>query len=140
MPFANCVSRGLRTDGILTIALAVGAVTAVFSVVNAVLLRPYPFRDPDRIVCLAREYSGNPEYCSALARQLPALSKSQNARQFNQDAAIIQNPPFSVSTGIDHPQMTEGLAVSPNFFSVLGVPPFLGRPFARRKHRAEKTE
>ena len=42
----------------------------------------------------------------------------------------MQNPVFSVSTGTDHPQMTEGLAISPNFFSVLGVTPFMGRAFA----------
>jgi predicted permease len=46
-----------------------------------------------------------------------------------QDAAIVQTAGFSVSAGVDHPQMTEGLAVSPNFFSLLGVTPFMGRDF-----------
>jgi len=46
-----------------------------------------------------------------------------------QDAAIVQTAGFSVSAGVDHPQMTEGLAVSPNFFSVLGVTPLMGRAF-----------
>ncbi len=41
-----------------------------------------------------------------------------------EDAAIVQNPVFSVSTGADHPQMTEGLAISPNFFSVFVSSPW----------------
>lgn len=126
-------SRGFALTAFLTTSLAVGAVTAVFSVVNTVLLRPYPFRDPGRIVVWR-------ESIREIQNSAPLLPDNyrhyQNLRMHAssiQDAAIIQNPPFSVSTGIDHPQMTEGLAVSPNFFSVLGVSPFLGRPFAEEE-------
>jgi len=131
-------SRGFALTALLTIALGVGVVTAVFSVVNTVLLRPYPFRDPAQIV-VWRESIREIEYVSPL---LPDNYRHyQNLRihaQSIQDAAIVQNPAFSISTGVDHPQMTEGLTVSLNFFSVLGVMPFLGRAFTDEEAQAGK--
>ena len=123
-------SPGFAATVILTLALGVGSVTAVFSVINAVLLHPYPFRDPRQIV-VWRESIRELEHVSPLLpdnyRHYLNLKTHANTVE---DAAIVQNPVFSVSTGVDHPQMTEGLAISPNFFSVLGVTPILGRTFA----------
>jgi predicted permease len=122
-------SPGFSLTALLTIALGVGAVTAVFSVVNAVLLRPYPFHDPGQVV-VWRETIREIQQAEPLLPDNYRHYLNLKARATSiQDAAIIQNPAFSVSTGIDHPQMTEGLAVSPNFFSVLGVTPLLGRAF-----------
>ncbi len=122
-------SPGFAATAMLTLALGVGSVTAVFSVVNGVLLRPYAFRDPGQIV-VWRESIRELEHVSPLLpdnyRHYLNLKAHANTIQ---DAAIMQNPVFSVSTGVEHPQMTEGLAISPNFFSVLGVTPFLGRTF-----------
>jgi predicted permease len=123
-------SSGFAVTVVLTLALGVGSVTAVFSVVSAVLLHPYAFGDPGQIVFWR-------ESIRELAHVAPLLP--DNYRHYLNlkthansvdDAAIVQNPVFSVSTGVDHPQMTEGLAISPNFFSVLGVTPFMGRAFA----------
>ncbi len=123
-------SPGFAVTVILTLALGVGSVTAVFSVINAVLLHPYAFRDPGQIV-VWRESIRELEHVSPLLpdnyRHYLNLKTHANTVE---DAAIVQNPVFSVSTGTDHPQMTEGLAISPNFFSVLGVTPFMGRAFA----------
>ncbi|MGB6689142.1 MAG: ABC transporter permease [Terracidiphilus sp.] len=123
-------SSGFAVTVVLTLALGVGSVTAVFSVVNAVLLHPYAFRDPGQIV-VWRESIRELEHVAPLLpdnyRHYLNLKTHANTVE---DAAIVQNPVFSVSTGVDHPQMTEGLAVSPNFFSVLGVTPWMGRAFA----------
>src|SRR5882757_4881445 len=123
-------SPGFAATAILTLALGVGSVAAVFSVVNGVLLHPYAFRDPGQIV-VWRESIREMQHVAPLLpdnyRHYLNLKTHANSIQ---DAAIIQNPVFSVSTGVDHPHMTEGLAVSPNFFSMLGVAPILGRTFA----------
>jgi predicted permease len=123
-------SPGFAFTVILTLAFGIGSVTAVFNVINAVLLQPYAFRDPRQIV-VWRESIREMQHVAPLLpdnyRHYLNLKTHANSIQ---DAAIIQNPVFSVSTGVDHPHMTEGLAVSPNFFSVLGVNPLMGRTFA----------
>jgi predicted permease len=122
-------SPGFAFTAVLTLALGVGSVTAVFSVVYSVLLRPYPFRDQGQIVVWR-------ESIREIEREVPLLP--DNYRHYLnlkerahsiQDAAIFQNRAFSVSTGVDHPRVAEGLAISPNFFSVLGVQASLGRGF-----------
>jgi predicted permease len=132
-------SPGFTATAILTLALGVGSVTAVFSVVNGVLLAPYAFRDPGKIV-VWRETIREMEQVSPLLpdNYVHYLDLKAHATSI-QDAAILQNPVFSISNdgapdsssdGLAHPRMTEGLTVSPNFFSVLGVAPMLGRDFA----------
>ncbi|MGA2850565.1 MAG: ABC transporter permease [Terracidiphilus sp.] len=138
-------SPGFAITAILTLALGAGSVTAVFSVVNGVLLRPYAFLDSGKVV-VWRESIREMEHVAPLLpdnyRHYLNLKTHANTIQ---DAAILQTAGFSVSGDggpgdgvsgdIDHPQMTEGLAISPNFFSVLGVTPVLGRAFA--PHEAE---
>src|ERR1700751_3795635 len=122
-------SKGFALTAVLTIASGVGAVTAIFSVVSTVLLRPYPFHDPGQIVVwretIQEIQQAEPLLPDNYRHYLNLKSRSTTI----QDAAIIQTAGFSVSAGVDHPQMTEGLAVSPNFFSVLGVTPLMGRVF-----------
>jgi predicted permease len=122
-------SAGFTLTALFTIALGVGAVTAVFSVVNAVLLRPYAFHDPGQIVVWRETIREMQQAEPLLPDNYRHYLNLKTRATSIQDAAILQNPVFSVSTGTDHPQMTEGLAVSPNFFSVLGVTPLLGRTF-----------
>ena len=122
-------SPAFAATAILTLALSVGSVTAVFSVVYAVLLRPYPFHDPGQIV-VWRESIREIENVAPLLPDNYRHYLNLKARAHSiQDAAILQNPAFSVSTGVDHPHIAEGLAISPNFFSVLGVRPLFGRAF-----------
>jgi hypothetical protein len=97
--------------------------------VNTVLLRPYPFHDPGQIV-VWRETIQEIQQAEPLLPDNYRHYLNLKARSTAiQDAAIVQTAGFSVSAGVDHPQMTEGLAVSPNFFSVLGVTPLMGRAF-----------
>jgi predicted permease len=120
-------SPGFAITAILTLALGIGAVTSIFSVVNSVLLKPFAFASPDRLVML-REYL--PELLSS---PLPInanhfLNWQTNTKTFS-GVSIIQNHGYSLSAATDHPEIVSGLDVEPNFFDVLGVHPFLGRGF-----------
>ncbi len=122
-------SPGFSGTAILTLALSIGAVTAVFSVVNSVLLEPYAFRDPGRLVVwreTEREISKTlPVLPDNYKHYLLLKAKSQTVA----DATILQNTGFSLSVNSSHPEIVHGLRVSSNFFSVLGVQPSLGRAF-----------
>ncbi len=120
---------GFTVTALLTLAVGIGGVTAVFSVVNSVLLQPYAFHDPGRLVV----WRETDQEMSSVGPLLPDsykhyLSLKQHAGTVA-DAAILQNTLFSVAQGADHPQIEHGLRISPNFFSVLDVRPALGRSF-----------
>lgn len=141
-------SPGFTLTVVLTLTLGIGAVTAVFSVVQGVLLRPYPFHDPSRVVVL-RETVRELEKISPLlpVNYLHYVNLKNNAHTL-EDAAIFQNDGFSVSIDSNvnasssdesaHPHETEGLNVAPNFFSVLGVEPILGRTFTTEETQPGK--
>src|ERR1700730_6496006 len=103
-------SKGFALTALLTIAVGVGAVTAVFSVVNGVLLQPYAFRDPGHIVVWRESIREIENVAPLLPDNYRHYLNLKTHANSIQDAAIIQNPVFSVATGIDHPRMTEGLA------------------------------
>jgi predicted permease len=122
-------SPGFALTTILTLALGIGANAAIFSVVNSVLLRPFGFRDPGRLVILRETV----QEMAKLAPTLPDNPKhylNLKARSKTlEDAAIFQPHGFSVAVGNDHPQIVNGLQVGPSFFSVLAMQPALGRAF-----------
>ena len=120
---------GFTLVALLIMACGIGASTAVFSILDSVLLRPYSFRDPGQIVVWR-------EVVQEAAKDYPSVP--DNYRHFLylrshastiQDAALLQNASFAVATGSDHPCIKKGLNVSPNFLSLLGVAPMLGRTF-----------
>lgn len=120
---------GFTLTAILTLALGIGAVTAIFSVVDSVLLKPFSFPEPGQLVML-RE---NDNSLGSAAQGVPDNPRhffnwQANAKTLS-GAAIFQGGGFSVSSGTDHPEILDGLQVSSNFFSVLGVQPLLGRSF-----------
>src|SRR5271168_3800986 len=109
---------------ILTLALGIGANTAIFSVVNAVLLRPLPFKDSAQLVVMRETYKlvGNvsvsyPDF----------LDWRQQSHAFSA-MAVIDNVGFNLS-GVAQPENIGGYAVSPNFLMLVGVSPVLGRDF-----------
>jgi predicted permease len=123
-------SPGFAFTAILTLALGIGAATSVFSVVNAVLLKPFAFRDPDRLVVL-REVVEDPakdERSSIPDNYRHVLRLKSDARTI-EDAAIFGQRGMSVAAGADHPRIVGGVAASPNIFRLLGVQPLLGRDF-----------
>lgn len=120
---------GFTASVLLIMACGIGASTAVFSIIDSILLRPYAFRDPGELVVwrevvqeAAKQYPSVPDNY----RHFVYLRSHANAIQ---DAALLQNASFAVRIGGDHPGIEKGLNVSPNFFSVLGVTPVLGRAF-----------
>ncbi|HEY6967878.1 MAG TPA: ABC transporter permease, partial [Candidatus Angelobacter sp.] len=111
---------------ILTLALGIGANVAVFSIVNALILRPYPFPELDRLVLLRAR---GPNAVSEV-RIAPAdfLDLQRDSSVFQGLAAIRGNE--SNLTGTGEAETVVTATVSPNFFDLVGVPPYLGRTFA----------
>ena len=130
--------RGLRKRpgftfvAVITLALGIGANTAIFSVVNAVLLKPLAFKDPDRLVIVWEDagFVGFPRNTPAPANYLDW--KSQN-RSF-EDMAATAPTSFNL-TGDGDPERVAAHQVSENFFPLLGVQPLLGRTFLQEEDR-----
>jgi predicted permease len=120
-------SPGFAVTAILTLALGIGAVTSIFSVVDSVLLKPFAFASPDRLVML-HEYL--PELESSPLPDNPNhfLNWQTNTKTLA-GVSLMNNNASSISVGTDHPELVSGLSVEPNFFDVLGVHPILGRGF-----------
>src|SRR5215475_8405039 len=108
---------GFALTATLSLALGIGANTAIFSLMDAVLLRPLPFHDPDRLVLVAEDASklGAPQNAPAPANY--ADWKAQN-RVF-EDMAAISWPSFTL-TDEGEPERVEAHAVTANFFPLLG--------------------
>lgn len=116
---------GLTAISILTVALGVGAGTALFSVVKAVLLNPLPYPDPGRLAWLA-EVNDNGKPIHVAFRNF--LDWEAANHSFSALSAYEESP--AVVSGSDLPQNTFGAAVTENFFPVLGAQPLLGRTFS----------
>ena len=120
---------GFAVTAILTLALGIGAVTAIFSVVDSVLLQPLAFPEPGQIVML-REIDHSIAGGNGSVTDNPRHFLNWQARAKSlSGAAIFTDRSYSISAGTDHPQILDGLRIAPNFFSVLGVQPMLGRSF-----------
>jgi putative ABC transport system permease protein len=119
---------GFSAVAVLTLALGIGANTAIFSVVNAVLLRPLPFREPGRLVAV---WEGSPK--QGYEENPPAAANFLDWRAQNrvfEQMAIFDSyfNRFNLTAG-DRPEQVVGVAISANLFQVLGVSPLLGRAF-----------
>jgi len=109
---------------VLTLGLGIGANTAIFSLVNAVLLRPLPFAEPERLVWTWGEFSGGNRASTSPPDFLDY--RAQN-RGFEELAAINFNS-FNL-TGVGEPERIIGNMVTANFFQALAVKPVQGRAF-----------
>jgi putative ABC transport system permease protein len=117
---------GFTVTALVTIALGIGAVTALFSVVEAVLLRPLPWSDPEGVAVLWDPR--HPDEETALsAREIVEYRGA--ARGFAQIAAYTETA--TNLTGGSEPERVAAAAVTANTFATLGVQPVLGRPFTR---------
>lgn len=115
---------GFTTVALLTLALGIGANTAIFSVVNAVLIRPLPFEDPERIVWL---WDTLPQLPTAPTSLPEFLDWKEQSRSFEHLAAF-QNGNMFLDTGDGTEDVPVGL-VAPEMFSLFKVSPILGRTF-----------
>jgi putative ABC transport system permease protein len=118
-------SRGFTFVAVLTLALGIGANSAIFSVVNAVLLRPLPFAEPER---LDRIYSTIDGFGDIPVSPPDFLQIKAETRAYEELAAYSFSSPNL--TGEGDPVRLNGTSVSAPFFDLLGVRPALGRTFA----------
>lgn len=123
--------RGLRRQpgyavaAVLTLMLAIGATTALFSVLDALLLRPLPYRGADRLVQVW-EHKRTSDNLENLVSPANFLDWRDRARSFEHLAAYTWS---SLPLGGDNPAMIYGRMVTSDFFSVMGARPSLGRGF-----------
>lgn len=114
---------------ILMLALGIGANTAVFSVVDGVLLRKLPYRDPDRLVMV---WEKNPALGASIGDRIPAsyTNFTEWVRQSNAFEGIAGMEDANLNhTGGGEPERLNGARISPNLFQVLGVTPAIGTTF-----------
>ncbi len=117
-------SPGFTTVAVLTLALAIGANTAIFSVVDAVLLRPLPFRDPARLVWATEHFAFGPS--TVVSADFPAWKDRNNV--FEEIAAFGGTSGANL-TGTGQPARVTVTNVTTGLFSMLGVQPVAGRAF-----------
>jgi predicted permease len=111
---------------ILTLALGIGANTSIFSIVNAVLLRSLPYYDPSRLVKIT---FNNPGIGLRDIRfSVPELEDLKSRAGVFEEASVVWPTSTNVIGG-EHPVRLEALGVSPNYFSMLGASPQIGRLF-----------
>src|SRR6266851_3317705 len=115
---------GFAAVALVTLALGIGANTAIFSVLNAVLFRPLPYADPDRLVMVGERApngsAGNVGYTTF-------LDWRERSHGFEEMALIRSWIPTLITRG--GPERISGMRVSSNFFQLLGVKPAIGRDF-----------
>jgi putative ABC transport system permease protein len=142
--FWHDIRYGLRTLGrspgflavaVLTLALGIGANTAIFSVVDAVLLRPLPFRAPDQLVALFETESAAGSYPLTGADYLDWRAQSQT---FEDMATYSYQENFNAS-GAGEPERAVVVETQSNFFSMLGVEPMIGRAFLNGEDQAGRN-
>ena len=118
-------SPGFTLIAILALALGIGANTAIFSVIDQVLLSPLPFKDSERIMSVQRKFTnGNGESIS-----IPKFMAWKQCQAFQSFAAYdFGSVSMNLGTG-DRPNPVNGLRVTSDFFNVFGVSPVIGRAF-----------
>ena len=122
-------SLGFTAVAVITLALGIGANTSIFSVVNGALLRPLPFKDPDRLVRVwhvppAKSFPGMTTFAVSAANYLDW----ERQNHVFEGIAIYSFHGFTL-TGSDKPEQVDACSATSGFFSTLGVQPMLGRLF-----------
>lgn len=124
-------SPGFTLAAILTLALGIGANTAIFTVASALLLRPFPYRQPDQLVSVAVRNERTDLEGTLLRYELV-----RDGNRSFQAVAAWTNDTFNL-TGHGEPMQVQVGRVSANFFSLLGVQPELGRTFSEEEGRPD---
>src|SRR5215475_10990239 len=117
---------GITLIAVLTLALGIGANTAIFSVVNGVLLKPLPYREPEQLIRLFESSQTQPRF--PVARGNFQDYREQNATLAGM--ALYTRRDVELSQD-DKPERLAALGVTAGFFDLLGVRPMLGRDFRR---------
>jgi putative ABC transport system permease protein len=124
-------SPGFTATAIAALALGIGATTAMFSVINAVLLQPLPYPHPNRIVRLALSSPQGNGYVLSI----PLFMAMRQAKRTLEDFALYETGLGIDLTGGGRPQQVQGIQPTANYFRVFGAPFALGRPFTSAVER-----
>src|SRR5436190_8762942 len=118
---------------ILMLALGIGATTAIFSIVEGVLLRPLPFPDPDRLLTLGDVVEGS--HCASCAHSSTTAHDIRNYMRDTQSFSHLGGYRYRLFelSGVGDPAAVNGTRMSGEIFAALGVPPLLGRTFTQRE-------
>ena len=127
---------GFTAVAVLTLALGIGANTAIFSVINAVLLRPLPYKDADRLVMIWQQNPHRGWFENNVSGANFLDWKKQN-HAFT-DIAAFESRTFNLS-GDSQPEEVTGQRVTTNLFSVLEIKPICGRLFLPEEERQDKA-
>src|ERR1700730_17139012 len=132
----RCLSKqpAFTIVAVLTLALGIGANTAIFSVVNALLIKPLPFPDLDRIVALWDKVPSRGVLHNEVAMANYLDWRAQN-QSFDQLGLYRW---WSTNLSVEPPERIQGYLVTANFLDVLGVKPLLGRAFTEQENQPGK--
>ena len=119
---------GFAAVAVCTLALGIGANTAIFSVVNAVLLRPLPYREADRLVTIASNTDPGMRRQAYTALSYPDYQDIKTLTGAIADAAAYSNDRYNL-INVGEPREVQVTRATPNLLSVLGVSPVIGRDF-----------
>ncbi len=125
-------SPGFTITAVLTLSLGIGATTVAFNLVNGILLRPLPFPEPDRLVTLWERRATGQE----LSLSFPNFEDWRDQSRSFEGITAIRFPWEVTVLGGEEPTRGTMLGVSREFFEVIGVQPFLGRPISYDENRA----
>jgi len=131
-------SPGFTAVAALMLALGIGATTAIFSIVEGVLLRPLPFPDPDRLVILGDVLEGS--HCASCADSSVTAPDIRNYMRDTQSFSHLggyRGRLFELS-GTGDPAAVNATRMSGEVFAALGVPPLLGRTFTQREDEEQQ--
>ncbi|HKD82960.1 MAG TPA: ABC transporter permease [Candidatus Angelobacter sp.] len=126
-------SPGFTVIALITLALGIGANTAIFSIVNAVLIKPLPYPDPDRLVFMTSAFSNNGNTRNFATSYADFLDWRATAKSFSGMASYHDDS--ATLTGTGEPLHISGTTVAGDFFSILGTQPILGRGFTREDEK-----
>jgi predicted permease len=127
-------SPGFTVIALLTLTLGIGATAAIFSVVDAVLLRSLPYREPQRLVSVFEDLTD-----LGFPRNTPAAgnyAEWKKQKQIFEDVAAMTEGDYNLTGRQGEPEKLGGVAATQNLFSVLGTKPIIGRVFAPEEDRA----
>ncbi|MGA9627388.1 MAG: ABC transporter permease, partial [Bryobacteraceae bacterium] len=120
--------RAFAAMVVLSLAVGIGANTAIFSLVDGVLLRPPAYRDPDRLVAIDQIVPKFAKLYPALPVN-PAILFEWRKQATSLESIGVMEPASVNLTGVGEPELLPGVRVSSNIFAVLGIQPRLGRSF-----------
>jgi hypothetical protein len=127
---------GFSAVVVLTLALGIGANTAIFSLINAVLLRPLPYKDPGRLAMLWTDDPADDAHEGRVS--LPDAHDWQSRNRSFEDMTVFIGQTFLLGTE-GSPERLRSARVPANFFPMLGVTPAAGRVFTRRRRETRRA-